>query len=210
MKLTKYEHACFTLEKGNKLIVVDPGVFTHDLGSPENVVAIIVTHEHPDHFDPAALGALIAHNPDAIILAHESITSKLGETLPNKPVGVGDEITISPFDLKFVGGEHAAITPDMPALTNLGVIVDEKLYYPGDSFYVPEDRTEVLALPAAAPWCKISEVMDFLSKMKPRLAFPTHDAILSDTGKQLVDTMLSASAESVGAKYQRVSEPLEI
>ena len=25
MKLTKYEHACFTVEKDGKLLVVDPG-----------------------------------------------------------------------------------------------------------------------------------------------------------------------------------------
>ena len=58
MKLTKYEHACFTIEAEGKLVVVDPGAFTTDLGTPENVVAIVVTHEHPDHFDVNALGAL--------------------------------------------------------------------------------------------------------------------------------------------------------
>lgn len=210
MKLTKYQHACFTLEKDGKLLVVDPGSYTHDLGAPENVVAIVITHEHPDHFDPAALGALIAHNPDALIVAHESITKQLGDTLPHKAVIVGDELTLTPFDLKFVGGEHARITPDMPPLANLGVIIDEQLYYPGDSFFVPEDQTEILALPAAAPWSKISEVMEFLSTMKPGLAFPTHDAILSDEGKQLVDRMLTQVAESSGGRYQRLNEPLEI
>ena len=57
MKLTKYEHACFTLEKDGKMLVVDPGTFTTKLDPPENVVGIVITHEHSDHFDVNALSA---------------------------------------------------------------------------------------------------------------------------------------------------------
>ena len=210
MKLTKYQHACFTVEKDGKLLVVDPGIFTHDLGAPENVVAIIITHEHPDHFDPDALGALVAHNPEAHVYAHESITRQLGDALPSKAITAQDELSIGPFELKFVGGEHAQITSDMPPLANLGVLVDGTLYYPGDSSFLPEDQFETLALPAAAPWCKISEVMEFAARAKARTVFPTHDAILSEEGKELIDRMLPTIIEQAGGKYLRVTEPLEI
>ena len=65
MKITKYEHACFTVEKEGKLLVIDPGAFTTDLPVLENVVAVVVTHEHADHFNSASLDAIIAHSPDA-------------------------------------------------------------------------------------------------------------------------------------------------
>ena len=40
MKLTKYEHACLTVEKDGKLLVVDPGAYTTDLPALESVIAI--------------------------------------------------------------------------------------------------------------------------------------------------------------------------
>ena len=210
MILTKYEHACFTLEKDGKLLVVDPGGYTTDLGSPENVVAIVVTHEHPDHFDPAALGALIAHNPDAVIYGHENITKQFGDTLPHQAVRAGDTITAGPFSMEFFGGEHAVIHESMPAVANLGVMIDNTVYYPGDSFTKPEKAVRVLALPVAAPWLKMSEVIDYVLAVKPRVAFPTHDAILSPAGITLVDRLLPTFIKSYGGSYQRMNEPLDI
>jgi L-ascorbate metabolism protein UlaG (beta-lactamase superfamily) len=210
MILTKYEHACFTVEKDGKLLVVDPGGWTTDLPALESVVGIVVTHEHPDHFDVNALGAIIGHNPDARIFAHEAITRQLGDTLPNTAVVAGEGIEVGPFRLEFYGGDHAVIHPDMPVAANLGVMINGKLYYPGDSFVLPDREVDVLALPTVAPWLKISETFDFLTAVKPRLVFPTHDAISSDAGKQLIDRMVPTFAEKVGTMYQRPTGPIEI
>jgi len=210
MRITKYEHACFTVEEDGKLLIVDPGIFTTDLGSPENVVAIVVTHEHPDHFDVNALGALIAHNPGAIIYAHESITKKLGEALPNQAVSTRGRVTVGPFSLEFFGGEHAVIHSSLTVVANLGVMINDTVYYPGDSFTNPDKSVKVLALPVTAPWLKISEVMDYLTIVKPELAFPTHDAVASDFGKQLPDRMLPSFAEGYGGTYQRLVGPIDV
>lgn len=210
MKLTKYEHACFTLEKDGKLLVVDPGVLTTSLDSPENVVAIVVTHEHADHFDPNALGALIAHNPDAVIYAHRAITKQLGGILLTRTVKAGDAVAAGPFRLEFFGGEHAVIHPDIPLVANLGVMINDTVYYPGDSFTLPNKPVDTLALPVGAPWLKISETFDFLVAIRPRFAFPTHDGVLSDFGKGLPDRMMPQFAEKVGTTYQRLTEPVEI
>jgi L-ascorbate metabolism protein UlaG (beta-lactamase superfamily) len=77
MELTKYGHACFTLEQDEQLIVVDPGGFSLDFIAPEHVVGVILTHEHPDHFDHDQLTAIIDKNPEAIIIAPEAITKKV-------------------------------------------------------------------------------------------------------------------------------------
>ncbi|MES2876644.1 MAG: MBL fold metallo-hydrolase [Patescibacteria group bacterium] len=210
MKLTKYEHACFAVEKDGKLLVVDPGVFTTDLPALESVVAVVITHEHPDHFDGAALGAIVAHNPDVIIYAHKNVVSQLGDALPNRAVVANEGIEIGPFRLEFYGGEHATIHTDIPAGANLGVMINGLIYYPGDSFTLPERPVDVLALPVSAPWMKQSESVDFLTAIKPRLAFPTHDAILSQTGKGLADRLSGTFAEKIGTAYQRLPGPLEI
>lgn len=210
MILTKYEHACFTVEKDGKLLVVDPGGWTTDLPALEGVVGIVVTHEHPDHFDVNALGAIIGHNPEARIYAHETITRQFGDTLPSTAVVAGEGIEAGPFRLEFYGGQHAVIHPDMPVVANLGVMINGKAYYPGDSFASPEREVDTLALPTVAPWMKASEAFDFLMEVKPRLAFPTHDAISSEVGKGLTDRMVPMFAQKVGATYQRLTGPIEI
>lgn len=210
MKLTKFEHACFTVEKDGQVLVVDPGAFTTDFVIPVGVVAIFITHEHPDHFDKSRLQAIVDKNPDAVILAHESITSQLSG-FKTQAVTANEGIKIGEFELEFFGGKHAMITPERPIVPNLGILINKRVYYPGDSFTIPETYTiDVLALPVGAPWLKISETVDFLQQVKPRLAFPTHDGVLSAFGKSLPDRMLPDVATTVGSTYQRLVEPIEI
>lgn len=35
---------------------------------------------------------------------------------------------------------------------------------------------DVLALPVAGPWCRLSDALHYAIKMKPRAAFPIHEA----------------------------------
>jgi L-ascorbate metabolism protein UlaG (beta-lactamase superfamily) len=203
MQLTKYEHACFTVEQDGQLLVIDPGNFTTDFIAPDHVVGIVITHEHADHFDSELVASIIDKNPEAVIVAHSSITQTI-EAFETIAVDTGTTLNIGLFRLEFFGGEHAAIFTNMPPLANLGVMINDLLYYPGDSFAVPVNRSvDTLALPVAAPWLKINETLDFLAAIKPRAAFPTHDAILSSTGQGLVDRMIAAKAEQLGIEYRR-------
>ena len=209
MKVTKYEHACFTVEKDELLVVVDPGGFTTDFIAPENVAAIVITHEHQDHYDPEQIAAIIDKNPDALIIAHESITSKI-EAFETHAVSAGDIFPLGPFTLEFFGGTHAAIHPDIPRVANLGVMINDLLYYPGDSFTLPQRSVDTLALPAGAPWLKMSEAIDFMIAVQPRLVFPTHDAVLSGNGQSISDRLLGGFAKSSGIEYKRLEQPIDI
>ncbi|MEO5950585.1 MAG: MBL fold metallo-hydrolase [Candidatus Saccharimonadales bacterium] len=209
MILTKYLHACFTVEKDGKLIVVDPGAFSTDFITPGNVLAVIVTHAHGDHFDHDQLEAIIDKNPDAIIIGDDSITSKI-DVFETHTVKAGDHMVVGQFELDFTGGEHALIHESIPRATNVGVIINELLYYPGDSFVSPGMAIDTLAIPAGAPWMKTGEAMDFIKAVKPRFAFPTHDVLLSESGKAIADQMLSTIAKSNDIEYRRLEEPIEI
>ena len=54
-----------------------------------------------------------------------------------------------------------------------------KLMHPGDALFVPDEPVEVLATPAAAPWMKISEAVDYLRAVAPRHAVPIHQGIIA-------------------------------
>lgn len=204
MKITKYRHACLTIEKDGSTLVVDPGEFSHDFIIPPHVDGIVITHEHPDHLDEKQVKKILEKHPKATIIAHESISGRFTNYL-TIAAKVGETYSIGQFSLQFFGGAHASIAEGIPVPPNLGVLVDGHFYYPGDSFVVPEGvQVKEFALPVSAPWLKISEAMNFLTQVKPAFAFPTHDAILSEEGKALVDRILGAVASGQGTQYKRL------
>lgn len=204
MKLTKYSHACFVLEKDGASVIVDPGGWSTDLVVPDTVVAVVVTHEHGDHWDMAPLKEIVSKNPDVVIYTHHDVAEKL-DGLPVHTVAVGETVHVGDFALEFSGGEHALIHGSIPPVANIGVIVDDLVYYPGDSFALPGKTIPVHAIPAAAPWMKLAEAIDYLTELQPKRAFPTHDAILSQAGQDMTDSMLGMVAEKVGTAYERIA-----
>lgn len=204
MKLTKYEHACFTVETAGQLLVVDPGEWSKDFVVTDNIVAIVITHEHTDHFDPDVLAKIYDKNPNSVLVSLPSIVEKMPDhkSMAVKP---GDKIEIGSFTLEFFGGKHAMIHDTVPLIDNIGVFINDTVYYPGDSFALTNKPVDVLALPVGAPWLKTSETIDFFTAIKPLLAFPTHDAVLSDIGKMLADGRLPAVAQKFGGEYKRIN-----
>jgi L-ascorbate metabolism protein UlaG (beta-lactamase superfamily) len=201
MKLTKLEHAALILDKAGQKLFIDPGSFTSPLTETARAVAVVITHEHPDHWTPEQLDRIIALNPDVPIFAPAGVAAAAAG-YPVTVVRAGDTVEVGPFRLRFFGGTHAIIHETIPVIDNLGVLVDEELYYGGDSFTIPEGVTvQTLAVPAGAPWLKISEVMDYVLALKPRRTFPTHEMGLSRGGKELSNARIKWATEQNGGEF---------
>ena len=54
MRITKFGHSCIRIEHDGHTLVVDPGGFTQP-EAVDGADAVLVTHEHPDHYEPAHL-----------------------------------------------------------------------------------------------------------------------------------------------------------
>ncbi len=54
-----------------------------------------------------------------------------------------------------------------------------RLMHPGDALFVPDEPVDVLAAPAAAPWMKISEAIDYLRAVAPTRAVPIHQGVVA-------------------------------
>ncbi len=85
---------------------------------------------------------------------------------------VGDELSVDGLTIRGVGGRHAVIHPEIPVIDNISYLVGDadhpaRLMHPGDALFVPGEPVEVLATPAAAPWMKISEAVDYLRAVAP-------------------------------------------
>lgn len=201
MKLTKLEHAALILDKGGRRLFIDPGSFTSPLTDTARAAAIVITHEHPDHWTPEQLDRIIALNPDVPIFAPAGVAAAAAG-YPVTVVAAGDTVVAEPFTLRFFGGTHAVIHETIPVIDNLGVLVDEELYYGGDSFAIPDGLTvQTLAVPAGAPWLKISEVMDYVLALRPRRTFPTHEMGLSRGGKDLSNARIKWATEQNGGEF---------
>ena len=68
---------------------------------------------------------------------------------------------------------------------NVGYLVGGRLFHPGDAFTLPGQPVEVLAVPAGAPWLKVSEPIDYLRQVRPKVAVPVHELVLSQAGKAI-------------------------
>jgi L-ascorbate metabolism protein UlaG (beta-lactamase superfamily) len=163
-------------------LLFDPGTFSHGFEGVTGLSAILITHQHPDHADPQRLPALVEANPQAALYADPQTADLLGGSW--QPVEVGDELSVDGLTIRGVGGRHAVIHPEIPVIDNISYLVGDgehpaRLMHPGDALFVPGEPVEVLATPAAAPWLKISEAVDYLRAVAPRHAVPIHQGIIA-------------------------------
>lgn len=201
MKITKYEHACIILEEANQKVVIDPGSWTTSSFDLSGIAAVVVTHVHMDHYNPEKLAAIAAANPGVQIFSTQEVANSLAAPQIT-PISRGDAVTVGPFTLQFFGKDHAQIHPSIPMNQNIGVLINNTFYYGGDSFVTPEGAAvTALAIPVSAPWLKMAEVIDYYNLIKPRVAIPTHNAILSETGQTLADNFLQGLADATSATY---------
>jgi L-ascorbate metabolism protein UlaG (beta-lactamase superfamily) len=61
----------------------------------------------------------------------------------------------------------------------------DELEIAGVGVRVVGQPVEVLAVPAGAPWLKVSESVDYLREVRPKVAVPVHEQVLSAIGTSL-------------------------
>ncbi len=201
MRVTKHEHACLRVEREGSQLIIDPGSFTLPLEDLAGTVAVVLTHEHPDHWTPDHLRRIREHAPGVPIYGPAGLATAAAE-FGAIAVSPGDTLTVGPFTLRFFGGRHAVIHESIPVIDNVGVLVDDEFYYPGDSYAAPQGvRVRLLAAPVGAPWLKIGEAMDFVLAVAPEHAFATHDMTLSRIGLDMHRTRLQWATEQGGGRF---------
>ena len=211
MKITKQGHACLIFEEAGKKLVLDPGAYSEEQVGLTDVVAIVITHAHDDHCFEAQIDRLLATNPDLMIFGPPQVCTRLAN-YKTTAVYHGDRYPVGPFTIEFMGDLHAQIHPSIPVIENRAVLINDKVFYPGDSFTLPDRAVELLAVPTSAPWLKIGEVMDFVSAIKHKKSIATHNALLSDFGHALNNGRVKQLTEAQGGEftYLLIGESIEI
>lgn len=204
MRITKFGHACVRIQHDGTTVVVDPGVFT-DAGAVADADAVLITHEHPDHYLPDHLRAA-----GAPVFTIAAVAEKIRADAPE----LADRITVvapgQSFDVgvpvRAVGELHAVIHPEYPRITNSGYVLDlggTKVYHPGDALTEPGEPVDVLCAPVSAPWMRVSEAIDFARAVKAAKNLAIHDRVYSEAGLGIVDTHMNAFLPNEGLEYVR-------
>lgn len=199
MRVTKFTHSCLRLE-GAGVLVVDPGEFSEP-SALDGADAVLITHEHVDHLDVAAVTAAAGRRPHLRIFAHEAVLPLLADVAgATTAVAAGEEFEAAGFRVRAYGGQHAIIHPYVPVFANLGYLIDDggtNLYHPGDSFVAPGDvPVETLFVPMNAPWATIAESLEFVRSVRPDRAFALHDGLLNERGAAVYGKHLESFSET--------------
>lgn len=179
MKITKLGHCCLLIEEQGKVIMTDPGAWTTAQNDIKGVDIVLITHEHADHFHVESLKQVLKNNPQAQVITNSRVQELLGENSVTANVLEHEQQkTIGAIEIAGFGTEHANIYPSIPNVMNTGYLIQKRFFYPGDALYNPGVPVEILAMPTAGPWMKLSESLDWVKAVKPHVCIPIHDGML--------------------------------
>ena len=205
MRTTKFGHSCVRVSAGSDL-VIDPGAWS-EREALDGAAAVLVTHEHPDHWTIDHLRAT-----DAPVYTIAAVAARIEEADPAVAERVtvvrpGEVLDVAGFSVRVVGEKHAVIHPELTHFDNSGYLLTvdgSTLFHPGDSFTRPGEPVDVFCAPACAPWAKMSELVDLARDVAAPKTLAIHDKVYSDLGLGIVDRTMGQFLEPVGSQWHRL------
>ena len=175
-------HASLILEFQGKVIHVDPVGREGDYAALPKADLILVSHEHFDHFDPAAI-ALIA-KPGTDIILTEACREKLGKgtILRNGERTTVQGIPVEAVPAYNIVGMRSPGVPFHPRGRGNGYILtlgEVRVYLAGDSEATSEMKAlktiDVAFLPVMTPYTMSPEMAaEAVRAFRPRIVYPYH------------------------------------
>ncbi|MGD9958425.1 MBL fold metallo-hydrolase [Nocardioides sp.] len=207
MRITKFGHACVRIEYDGHTLVLDPGMFT-DPEAVDGVDAVLITHQHYDHWD-----AELLRNTDAPVYTIAAVRDQIASEAPDvaervSVVAPGDSLDIG-LPVTVVGELHAVIHPEFPRFDNSGYLItagEQKLFHPGDALQVPGEPIDVLCAPSSAPWLKASEAVDFVRAVQAPVNISIHDRIYTEAAHDILEHHMHAFLNKTGQTWVRLDD----
>ncbi len=159
----------------------------------DGATAVLVTHEHPDHYDLERL-----RGTDAPIFTIAAVAEKIAADAPDVAERVTVVVPGSTFDdpgvkVRVIGAQHAVIHRDLPPISNSGYLLtlgEQRVYHPGDALLAPDRSVDVLLAPSSAPWLRSEMAVDFVREVGAPRNLAIHDRIYTEAAHGILATQM--------------------
>jgi L-ascorbate metabolism protein UlaG (beta-lactamase superfamily) len=183
MKITKFGHSCVLVEDHHTRVLFDPGAYSELPDQLPDLHAAIITHKHADHLSIENLSLLAKASPEMVVICNSEVAQELANLdFKVSVLEEGQTAAVGHLEVAAYGHEHATIHPDIPSIANTGYMINNLVWHPGDSLLPPPVPVDILLLPIVAPWSKISETIDCVTTIQPKVVIPIHDGFLKFGG----------------------------
>jgi L-ascorbate metabolism protein UlaG (beta-lactamase superfamily) len=194
--ITFIGHASLMLEHGGKVIHVDPWGNLADYAALPKADLILITHNHPDHLDPAAIAA--ASKKGTVVVASTSAGSRLtGATVLRNDEGAafaGIPVRAVPaYNRMHKRPDGTPFHPKGEGNGYLLTLGDKRIYVAGDTEDGPEMKAlagvDIAFLPVNLPYTMSPEMLANAARMLlPKVFYPYHTG---DTDMARVEAALA-------------------
>jgi L-ascorbate metabolism protein UlaG (beta-lactamase superfamily) len=213
MRIYKFIHSCLVVEEGGDKILFDPGMFSfmEDQVTPDafrDVRTIIITHNHPDHVDVAALKKIVDLSGAMVITNSETKDALTREGIEAIVLDEGSYQS-KDFTIRAVPANHEKIlAPTLPQ--NTAYIINDSFLNPGDSFATLPATfrgIKALALVVAAPWTTEVTTAEFAETIAPHMVIPVHDGYVKSFFQKMRYDNYGRYFATKGITFQHLVNP---
>ncbi len=181
VRLHFIKHASLILEIGGRLVYIDPtGMFGHNFASLPEADAVMVTHEHYDHYDPAAIEQLSTADTRFVASRRVIELAGRGEAMaPGDTIDLyGIKVTATPAYNTSAGHEqfHPRDRQDVGFLFDIDGL---RVYVAGDTEDIPEmadlGDIDIAFVPINQPFTMTpQQAIHAIDMIRPAIVYPYH------------------------------------
>ncbi|OQW96314.1 MAG: hypothetical protein BWK77_05320 [Verrucomicrobia bacterium A1] len=206
MNVTWLGQSGYLLEGGGRRLALDP--YLSDIVEREQGLrrlvpppcsiaslapdALLITHDHLDHYDPETVAAILSAFPacrlagPASVMAHAARDGIAAVRLV--PLDVGAAVRLGDVEITATPAHHS----DASAVGLLIRAEDARLWFSGDTLYTPEMSERILQLAGRAPDAAfvcmngrlgnmgIDDAVRLLAEIRPAVAVPSHYGMFAE------------------------------
>ena len=209
LKITFIGHGTLMLQFGDSVVHVDPWSSQADYAGLPKADIILVTHEHRDHLDPAAIAA-VRKDGTTVLVTEMCAQAVPGSTvMKNGDVREVKGLRIEAVPAYNIAHKRPSGEPFHPRGEGNGYVItfgDTRVYIAGDTENIPEMKQlkdiEVAFLPMNLPYTMTPQMVAEAAKaFRPRILYPYH---LGETDTSELVKLL-ASEKSIEVRVRKLA-----